>query len=195
MGGDFLAPMIGISMIKELGPLLTAIIISGRNGSSTTAEIATMVVGEEIDALKTMGLNPIQFVVVPKFWAMTLTHAFSEPCATVVGITSSIVVAVFYLGIYVIAFVGELLKSVALIDVVENIIKSVVFSWLIIWVGAFHGFKSQGRRGGGRPGNNGERGDRHFYRDCGRCHLFVYFLTRIHAIKRIYLILLKKKFY
>jgi phospholipid/cholesterol/gamma-HCH transport system permease protein len=142
--GIFLAPMIGISMIKELGPLLTAIIISGRNGSSTTAEIATMVVGEEIDALKTMGLNPIQFVVVPKFWAMTLTMPFLSLCATVVGITSSYVVAVFYLGITSSLFVGELLKSVALIDVVENIIKSVVFSWLIIWVGAFHGFKVKG---------------------------------------------------
>jgi phospholipid/cholesterol/gamma-HCH transport system permease protein len=103
-----------------------------------------MVVGEEIDALKTMGLNPIQFVVVPKFWAMTLTMPFLSLCATVVGITSSYVVAVFYLGITSSLFVGELLKSVALIDVVENIIKSVVFSWLIIWVGAFHGFKVKG---------------------------------------------------
>lgn len=142
--GIFLAPMIGISMIKELGPLITAIIISGRNGSSTTAEIATMVVGEEIDALKTMGLNPIQFVVVPKFWAMTITMPFLSLAATVVGIASGYVVAVFYLGIASSLFIGELFRSVVLIDVVANLVKSVVFSWLIIWIGAFHGFKVKG---------------------------------------------------
>jgi phospholipid/cholesterol/gamma-HCH transport system permease protein len=142
--GIFLAPMIGISMIKELGPLITAIIISGRNGSSTTAEIATMVVGEEIDALKTMGLNPIQFVVVPKFWAMTLTMPFLSLCATVIGISSSYVVAIFYLGITSSLFIGELMRNIVLIDVVANIVKSVVFSWLIIWIGAFHGFKVKG---------------------------------------------------
>ena len=142
--GIFLAPMIGIGMIKELGPLLTAIIISGRNGSSTTAEIATMVVGEEIDALRTMGLNPVQFVVVPKFWAMTLTMPFLSLCATVVGVFGGYAVAIVYLGISSSLFIGELLRNVVLIDVVENIIKSVVFAWLIIWIGAFHGFTVKG---------------------------------------------------
>jgi phospholipid/cholesterol/gamma-HCH transport system permease protein len=142
--GIFLAPMIGVSMIKELGPLLTAIIISGRNGSSTTAEIATMVVGEEIDALKTMGLNPIQFVVVPKFWAMTITMPFLTLCGTVVGISGGYIVAILYLGISSSLFIGELLRNIVLIDVVANIVKSVVFSWLIIWTGAFHGFKVKG---------------------------------------------------
>jgi phospholipid/cholesterol/gamma-HCH transport system permease protein len=142
--GIFLAPMIGISMIKELGPLLTAIIISGRNGSSTTAEIATMVVGEEIDALRTMGLNPIQFVVVPKFWAMTLTMPFLSLCATVVGIAGGCIVAIFYLGISSSLFIGELLRNIAFVDVVANIVKSMVFAWLIIWIGAFHGFKVKG---------------------------------------------------
>jgi phospholipid/cholesterol/gamma-HCH transport system permease protein len=127
-----------------LGPLLTAIIISGRNGSATTAEIATMVVGEEIDALKTMGISPIQFVVVPKFWAMTLTMPLLTMCATIVGISGGYVVAVVYLGIASPLFIGELIKNVVLVDVVANIVKSTVFSWLIIWIGAFHGFKVKG---------------------------------------------------
>jgi phospholipid/cholesterol/gamma-HCH transport system permease protein len=142
--GIFLAPMIGISMIKELGPLLTAIIISGRNGSSTTAEIATMVVGEEIDALRTMGISPVQFVVVPKFWAMTLTMPLLALCSTIVGIAGGYIIAVSYLGISPSLFLGELIKSVVLIDVIANIVKSTVFSWLIIWIGAFHGFKVKG---------------------------------------------------
>jgi phospholipid/cholesterol/gamma-HCH transport system permease protein len=142
--GIFLAPMIAISMIRELGPLLTAIIISGRNGSATTAEIATMVVGEEIDALQTMGINPVQFIVVPKFWAMTITMPLLCLGSTIVGIVGGYVVAVTYLGISSALFVGELLKNIVMQDVCANFIKSIVFSWLIIWVGAFYGFKVKG---------------------------------------------------
>jgi phospholipid/cholesterol/gamma-HCH transport system permease protein len=142
--GIFLAPMIGISMIKELGPLLTAIIISGRNGSATTAEIATMVVGEEIDALKTMGLNPIQFVVVPKFWAMTMTMPLLTLASSLVGIIGGYIVAVTYLAIPSTLFIGELIKNVYILDVTANLVKSTVFSWLIVWIGAFHGFKVKG---------------------------------------------------
>ncbi len=142
--GVFLAPMIGVSMIKELGPLLTAIIISGRNGSATTAEIATMSVGEELDALRTMGLSPIQFVVVPKLWAMTLTMPFLTLCATAVGISGGYLVAVLYLGISPSLFMGELFKSIILNDVAANLVKSTVFSWLIVWIGAFHGFRVTG---------------------------------------------------
>ncbi len=143
-GGIFLAPVIGILMIYELGPLITAIILSGRNGSATTAEIATMSVGEEIDALKTMGINPVQFIVVPKFWAMTLTMPLLSICATVVGIFGGYVVAITYLGIASPLFIEELLKNIFLKDVVTNIVKSTVFSWLIVWVGSFYGFKVKG---------------------------------------------------
>jgi phospholipid/cholesterol/gamma-HCH transport system permease protein len=136
--------MMGITMIKEMGPLLTAIIISGRNGSATTAEIATMVVGEEIDALKTMGLNPVQFIVVPKCWAMTLSMPLLTIFSTFIGIFGGWVVAVFYLGLSSSLFVGELLKNVYLPDVAANMIKSTVFSWLIVWIGAYHGFKVKG---------------------------------------------------
>jgi phospholipid/cholesterol/gamma-HCH transport system permease protein len=142
--GIFLAPMIVISMIKELGPLMTAIILTGRNGSATTAEIATMVVGEEIDALKTMGINPIQFVIVPKFFALSVTMPLLSIVASLVGLFGGFLVAVFYLDIASGLFIREMAKNIALMDVVANVVKSVVFSWLIIWIGAFHGFKVKG---------------------------------------------------
>jgi phospholipid/cholesterol/gamma-HCH transport system permease protein len=142
--GIFLAPMICVTMIRELGPLLTAIIISGRNGSATTAEIATMVVGEEIDALLTMGINPIQFIVVPKFWAMTITMPVLCIGSTIVGIAGGFAVALFYLHLSANLFMGEVLKYIVIQDVTANLIKSVVFSWLIIWVGAFYGFRVKG---------------------------------------------------
>jgi phospholipid/cholesterol/gamma-HCH transport system permease protein len=140
----FLAPMIGISMIRELGPLMTAIILAGRTGSATTAEIATMGVGEELDALKTMGINPIQFVVVPKFWAITLTMPMLNILATVTGIIGGYLIAIVYLDISSSLFWSELVKNIYFKDVFAGFLKSVVFSWLIIWIGAFFGFKVRG---------------------------------------------------
>ncbi|MFW6253408.1 MAG: MlaE family lipid ABC transporter permease subunit [Chitinivibrionales bacterium] len=144
-GADiFLAPMIGISMIRELGPLMTAIILAGRTGSATTAEIATMGVQEELDALKTMSLNPIQFVVVPKFWAITLTMPMLSIIATASGIFGGYLVAVFYLQTASSLFLSELAKNIYLRDFMAGFIKSVVFSWLIIWIGSHYGFKVKG---------------------------------------------------
>jgi phospholipid/cholesterol/gamma-HCH transport system permease protein len=142
--GIFLAPMITISMIKELGPLLTAIILTGRSGSAITAEIATMVVGEEIDALKTMGINPLQFVVVPKLFALSVTMPILSLAASLVGIAAGYAVAIVYLGIASKLMIGEIMKNIMFMDVVANVVKSVVFSWLIVWIGAFHGFRVHG---------------------------------------------------
>jgi phospholipid/cholesterol/gamma-HCH transport system permease protein len=142
--GIFLAPMITISMIKELGPLLTAIILTGRSGSAITAEIATMVVGEEIDALRTMGINPLQFVVVPKLFAMSVTMPILSLAASLVGIAAGYAVAIVYLGIASKLMISEIMKNIMFMDVVANVVKSVVFSWLIVWIGAFHGFRVRG---------------------------------------------------
>ncbi len=144
-GADiFLAPMIGVSMIRELGPLLTAIILAGRSGSATTAEIATMGVQEEIDALQTLSINPVQFVVVPKFWAISLTMPLLSVLATASGILGGFLVAIFYLGTASRLFLGELSKYIFLGDVVTGLLKSLVFSWLIVWIGSFYGFRVRG---------------------------------------------------
>ncbi|MDD5676221.1 MAG: ABC transporter permease, partial [Chitinivibrionales bacterium] len=142
--GIFLAPMIGISMIRELGPLMTAIILAGRTGSATTAEIATMGVGEELDALQTMGINPVQFVVVPKVWAITLTMPLLTMVATCTGMLGGYLVAIFYLGLTPNLFLGELIKSIKTADILICLVKSVAFAWLIIGIGAFYGFRVRG---------------------------------------------------
>ena len=142
--GVFLGPLIGITMVKEMGPLLTAVILAGRTGSATTAEIGTMGVGEEIDALKTMGINPVQFVVVPKFWAITLTMPVLSILATVSGILGGFGVSVLYLELAPSMYWGELFKALFFRDIMLGFIKSVVFSWLIIWIGAYYGFRVRG---------------------------------------------------
>jgi phospholipid/cholesterol/gamma-HCH transport system permease protein len=142
--GVFLAPLIGISMVREFGPLMTAIILAGRTGSATTAEIATMGVGEEIDALKTMGINPIQFVVVPKFWAITITMPILSILATSAGIFGGYLIALFYLDLGSSMYWNELAKNLFFRDIFAGVFKSIIFSWLIIWIGAFYGFKVRG---------------------------------------------------
>jgi len=142
--GIFLAPLIGISMVRELGPLLTAIILAGRTGSATTAEIATMVVGEELEALQTMGINPVQFVVVPKFWAITATMPILSILATTAGIVGGFFIAVLYLDLAPTLYWNELAKSFHFRDFWAGFVKSVIFSWLIIWIGSFYGFKVRG---------------------------------------------------
>jgi len=131
-------------MIREIGPLMTAIILAGRSGSATTAEIATMCVQEEVDALKTMGLNHIQFIVVPKLWAISLTMPVLSLLSITFGIIGGYVVSIFFLDLTPALFWGELTKNVILKDFIISFVKSIVFAWLIIWIGAYYGFTVRG---------------------------------------------------
>ncbi len=144
-GADvFLVAMITWGMVRELGPLMTAIILAARSGSATTAEIATMCVQEEVDALKTMGLNHIQFIVVPKLWAISLTMPVLAILSMGFGIFGGFVVSTFYVNLSPDLFWSEMVKNIFVKDFIISVIKSIVFSWLIIWIGAYYGFKVRG---------------------------------------------------
>lgn len=140
----YIADLIGIAMTAEMGPIMTAIILAGRSGSAFASEIATMVVTEEVDALKTMGVNPIRFIVVPKFHAITLTMPLLTIMADFVGIFGGFIIGVTYLELSPTAFYNELLTVVMLLDIISGIVKSIVFAWIIIIVGTYCGFKVSG---------------------------------------------------
>ncbi len=142
--GIFLVPLIGITMIRQMGPLLTAIILAGRTGSATTAEIATMVVGEEVDALRAMGVNPMQYIMAPKFWAISLTMPLLSIIATATGILGGYVIAFLYLDMTSSMFMRELAKVIKLEHILSGCFKSMVFAWLIIWIGCYFGFRVRG---------------------------------------------------
>ncbi len=142
--GIFLVPLIGITMIRQMGPLLTAIILAGRTGSATTAEIATMVVGEEVDALRAMGVNPMQYIMAPKFWAISLTMPLLSIIATATGILGGYVIAYLYLDMTSSMFMRELAKVIKLEHILSGCFKSMVFAWLIIWIGCYFGFRVRG---------------------------------------------------
>ena len=140
----YIATLVAASAIRELAPLMTAILVAGRSGSAITAEIGTMKVGEEIDALEVMGLNPIKFLVVPKFLAMVL----AVPCITVIAMFIMIfggwVAGVFIVGVDSAIYIEESIKAMAEKDLVTGLTKSFFFGIVICWVGIYRGFQVEG---------------------------------------------------
>ncbi len=140
----YVADLIGISMTREMGALMTAIVLAGRSGSAIAAEVATMVVTEETDALRSLGLDPTRFVVVPRFLALTLVTPLLALVATAVGIFGGFVAAIGYLDLAPQAFLVELVAAVEPIDVGTSMGKSVVFAWVIAILGSYQGFRVRG---------------------------------------------------
>jgi phospholipid/cholesterol/gamma-HCH transport system permease protein len=131
-------------MTRELGPLMAAIVVAGRSGSAVAAELGTMVITEEIDALKTMGLHPTRFLVVPKVLAITITQPLVTMLANLAGIVGGFLVGVYYLDIGPDTFIARLQETLQLKDVVTGLIKSVMFAQLIVTVGALCGLRTAG---------------------------------------------------
>lgn len=129
-----------ISMMSQMGPLITAILVAGRSGSSIAAEIATMKVTAELNALKTMGLNPIRFVVVPKLYACLLTMPFLIILANVFGIVGGGVAAYIYLDITPEVFFNRMGSVMQNKDLITAFVKSQVYASLIVLTGSFFGF-------------------------------------------------------
>lgn len=140
----FIADLISIAMVREMGPMMTAIIIAGRSGSAIASEIATMKVTEELDALKMMAINPIRYVVVPKFHAITICMPLLVIISMLVGIFGGIIVAVTYLNLSVTAFYNQMLNALVIKDVLISLLKSTFFAWAIVIIGSFYGFRVEG---------------------------------------------------
>ncbi len=140
----FVADLIAISMVREMGPMMTAIIIAGRSGSAIASEIATMKVTEELDALKMMALDPIRYVVVPKFHAITICMPLLVTMATLIGIAGGLIVAVVYLDLSVVSYVNEAIQILTLKDVMVGLLKSVLFAWVIVIIASYYGFSVKG---------------------------------------------------
>jgi phospholipid/cholesterol/gamma-HCH transport system permease protein len=140
-GADiYLAYFIGFAMVRELVPLMTGIILAGKIGAAVTAEISTMKVLEEIDALKTMGVVPVKFLMVPRLIAMTLTIPLLVAVADFVGVFGGVLVARFFLGTPVSAFLREMFNIVHFDDFLIGLLKTMIFGWTIIISSGFKGF-------------------------------------------------------
>jgi len=140
----FVANLVAVSITRELGPLLTAIIIAGRSGSAIAAEIGTMKVAEEIDALRTMGLNPIQFLVVPRTLAMMIMLPCLVILADLVGIVGGYVIGVLSLDISTIRYYNQTAGALVMKDLISGLVKTEFFALIISAIGCYEGFIVEG---------------------------------------------------
>jgi len=140
----FIAELITVTMVNEMGPMLTAIIVAGRSGSAIASEIATMQVTEEIDALKMMALTPTRYVVVPKFHALTVVMPLLVAFSIMIGILGGLLIAITYLDVSATTFFQRAIDITTLKDLVISFGKSIVFSWAIVIIGSQNGFKVKG---------------------------------------------------
>ena len=140
----FVIDLVAVGFTRELGPLLTAIAVSGRSGSAFAAEIGTMTVTEEIDALKVMAFEPVEFVLAPKYLAALV----AVPCLSVVsnffGILAGGLFMLFSTRLSLLLYFRYVLTSIELRDVVAGLIKSVAFATIIAHVGCLEGFRVRG---------------------------------------------------
>ena len=140
----YVASLVSLSMTRELGPIMTAIIVAGRSGSAFAAEIGTMKISEEVDALFTMGFDPTRFLVVPKIIASVIVVPLLTLFSDVFAIFGGLVVGVSMLDLTAGAYIDQTIKTLDLFDVFWGFLKSGVFALLIAWIGCLRGFQVRG---------------------------------------------------
>ncbi len=137
----YVASLVGISIVKELGPMMTAIIVAGRSGSAFAAEIGTMMVNEEVDALVTMGFNPMSFLALPKVIASIAVVPLLTLYSMMFGILGGLLVGLVGLDLTLYTYLQNTFNSIDIWDVLISLIKSAVFAALIAGIGCQRGFK------------------------------------------------------
>jgi len=133
-----------LGMVRELGPLMTAILVAGRSGSAFAAEIGTMKVSEEVDALISMGFDPNRFLVIPKILATLLVVPSLTMFGNLLGILGGLTVGVTLLNLTVAGYVAETYNALSLVHVFSGVLKSVFFGLTIAVIGCLRGFQVRG---------------------------------------------------
>lgn len=140
----YVIDLVAVGFTRELGPLLTAVAVSGRSGSAFSAEIGTMMVTEEVDALRVMAFEPIEFVLVPKYLAALIAVPCLSILCNVFGIFAGGLFMFFSTHLALRLYLHDVLLSIHLRDVVSGLIKSLAFATIIVHVGCLEGFRVRG---------------------------------------------------
>jgi phospholipid/cholesterol/gamma-HCH transport system permease protein len=138
----FVADLLSLALARELAPVFTAIILAGRSGSAFAAEIGTMKVGEELDALEVMGFNLTEFITLPKVASLMIAGPLLTMWSNFAGIAGGITVGVFSLDITPYGFMAEIYSILTVTDIMTGLIKAEVFVILIGLIGCFRGFQT-----------------------------------------------------
>lgn len=140
----FIADLVGLAMIRELAPLLTAIIVAGRSGSAYAAQIGTMKVNEEIDALRTIGVGTQDLLVLPKMLALMIALPLLTVYCDVTGVFGGMLMASYQLDISFDVFIDRLGEAIALSSFLTGLFKAPIFAAIIVLVGCFQGLQVSG---------------------------------------------------
>jgi phospholipid/cholesterol/gamma-HCH transport system permease protein len=140
----FIVDLVGLAMLRELSPLLTAIIVAGRSGSAYTAQIGTMKISEEIDALRTIGVGPQELLVLPKILALVIALPLLTVYADVAGVLGGMIMARTQLDVGFVLFLDRLGEAIDLSTLLTGVGKTPVFAVIIALVGCYQGFRASG---------------------------------------------------
>lgn len=140
----YVAPMVSVSMARELGPVFTALIVAGRVGSAISAELGTMKVSEQIEALETIALDPVRFLVVPRFLALLIMLPALTLMSDIIGIAGGFIVGIFSLQLNVYRYLTFSFDLMTWKDVWTGVVKSVVFGVVISIISCYIGLNTSG---------------------------------------------------
>ena len=145
LGAEIYVPdLVMVTLLREMGPVLIAVIVIGRSGSAVAAELGTMKVSEEIEALEVMAINPVQYLVVPRFLAMLVMLPALTIMGNYVGVFGGWAVCHFALNFNTAGYVLRALQSADTWDLYSGMIKSAVFAWLVITIACNAGLRVEG---------------------------------------------------
>jgi phospholipid/cholesterol/gamma-HCH transport system permease protein len=140
----YVASLVALAMVSELGPIMTAIIVAGRTGSAFAAEIGTMKISEEVDALFSMGFDPTLFLVIPRMIAAIVVVPILVLFFDIFAIFGGLVVGVLILKLSPGAYITQTIDSLSLVEITWGFVKSVIFAVLVSWIACLRGFQTKG---------------------------------------------------
>ena len=140
----YVASLVALAIVRELGPIMTAVLVAGRSASAYTAEIGSMMVNDEVDALVTMGFDPIRFLAVPKLIATVLVLPVLTLYADLFGIVGGMIVGVTGLDLTPYTYLQASRRAISVYYLVSSLVKAVVFAFIIAWIGCQRGFQVRG---------------------------------------------------
>lgn len=140
----YIASLVALSMTRELGPVLTGLVVAGRVGAAITAELGTMKVTEQIDALETLATNPVKYLVVPRFLALLIMLPLLTLYADCIGVFGGYIIGVFKLNLSSSIYMNMTTNPLKLKDVFTGLFKSGIFAMIITIIGCYEGFRTEG---------------------------------------------------
>lgn len=143
-GKEYVSIVVALAILRELGPVLTSVVVGGRVGSGITAELGSMAVTEQIDAIRALGANPVKKLVVPRTVAMLIILPLLTMLADVVGILGGLFISVLELGLSFNSYISDTINGVHLIDLLTGLVKTYFFGFGIVQIACYNGINTYG---------------------------------------------------